>query len=42
MKTTTLGNGGPKVSVLGFGSMNMAMQMPRHDKECIATIQGDS
>ncbi len=39
MKTTRLGNNGPKVSRLGFGSMQMAAKMPRNDQESIATIQ---
>ena len=39
MKTTVLGNNGPQVSRLGFGSMQLAMKTPHDDRECIATIQ---
>jgi aryl-alcohol dehydrogenase-like predicted oxidoreductase len=39
MKTAQLGNNGPQVSALGFGSMQMAARRPHDDCECIATIQ---
>lgn len=39
MKMTVLGNNGPLVSRLGFGTMQMAMRKPYNDKESIATLQ---
>ncbi len=39
MKTTILGKNGPRVSRLGFGSMQMATKKPHDDQESIATIQ---
>lgn len=39
MEMTSLGNGGPQVSRLGFGSMLMAARKPHDDRECIATVQ---
>ncbi len=39
METTNLGVKGPRVSRLGFGSMQMAARRPHDDQEGIATIQ---
>lgn len=39
MHTTRLGQHGPQVSRLGFGSMQLAWKAPEHDSEGVAAIQ---
>lgn len=39
MQTRVLGKNGPRVSKLGFGTLQMAMKTPHDDKESIAAIQ---